>query len=772
MSEELSKKKRTRAGHRGSAKRIIFQAQETIESSEINISKLSQYFKTLKKVETLRNLEAEILEAMEDGDELITEIEQADLSREDVSSGHNLKAIRELHNHVESHVRSLQSPSSSFGAMLASVIMNKQPHELRLAVTCVKVRAPDKLAPVIETRILLDSDSQRSYISRQLSEALGLKEEQRETLLMKAFAADEGRLQVCSVVSLSVETKAGSDIMLSLLTIPTICGPITGQPITCAIDCFPHLTGLELADSGIKEGEESVYEKFLEDASFRGGRYCVRLPWKSPRIMLPDNLELSQRRLFNLLKRLQQSPHILTQYDEIIQDQLRPGIVDMRMLLSRMQEPLLHIPRCYFHNVEESYPCKLIGFCDASQRAYAAVVFMKTGAASCTSLACLLSNTMQALQPEQKFDKTSCYTDSKIVLYWIRGYDKSGSSLWRTDPELNTIPEACAMELKAGDRTSSMTVHSMVVEESSRIDSVIRVEDFSTLRQLLGVTACVQKFITLLKFKPLIGPPPPPLPDFRVQAAPPFSFIGVDHAGPLYLKNGGKVWICLFTCCLVRAVHLELAPDLTAGSFIRCLRRFSAGRGVPQKVVSDNSKTFRSANKVLKTLMDSPEVERHILDLRIQWTFILEKGGFYKRLIQSMKRCLRKAIGKARMDYDELVTVLVEVEATLNSRPISYLSSEDTGKPLTPSHHSWVVGCVACLVQWKMEYLTELREIHSSEKRVKDTVNRIHVGVMLFSSMIQSNLGHYEELARWINMNLTNLQLSLGDLSLPELPLK
>ena len=63
-----------------------------------------------------------------------------------------------------------------------------------------------------------------------------------------------------------------------------------------------------------------------------------------------------------------------------------------------------------------------------------------------------------------------------------------------------------------------------------------------------------------------------------------------------------------------------------------------------------------------------------------------------------MKRCLRKAIGKARMDYDELVTVLVEVEATLNSRPISYLSSEDR----KPSHHltcSWVVDCVACLAQ-------------------------------------------------------------------------
>ena len=60
------------------------------------------------------------------------------MNLEGVSSGHNLKAIRELHNHVDSHVRSLQSlevPSSSFGAMLASVIMNKQPHELHLAVS-------------------------------------------------------------------------------------------------------------------------------------------------------------------------------------------------------------------------------------------------------------------------------------------------------------------------------------------------------------------------------------------------------------------------------------------------------------------------------------------------------------------------------------------------------------------------------------------------------------------------------------------------------------
>ena len=160
----------------------------------------------------------------------------------------------------------------------------------------------------------------------------------------------------------------------------------------------------------------------------------------------------------------------------------------------------------------------------------------------------------------------------------------------------------------------------------------------------------------------------------------------MDYAGPLYLKGGEKVWISLFTCCAVRAVHLELVPDLTAISFVRCLKRFSARRGVPQIICSDNSKTFRSANKIISSILDRPETQQHCRDMRIQLKFILEKapwwGGFYERMIQSMMRCLRKTIGKARMVYDELHTVLVEVEAILNSRPISYLSSEDMEEPL------------------------------------------------------------------------------------------
>ena len=79
-------------------------------------------------------------------------------------------------------------------------------------------------------------------------------------------------------------------------------------------------------------------------------------------------------------------------------------------------------------------------------------------------------------------------------------------------------------------------------------------------------------------------PDSPPLPKSRVAEDPPFACTGVDFAGPLYVQNEdktsvemAKVWICLYTCGVTRAVHLELVGELTTGSF----KRFTARRGVP-----------------------------------------------------------------------------------------------------------------------------------------------------------------------------------------------
>ena len=96
------------------------------------------------------------------------------------------------------------------------------------------------------------------------------------------------------------------------------------------------------------------------------------------------------------------------------------------------------------------------------------------------------------------------------------------------------------------------------------------------------------------------------LPEFRVRQSLPFSKVGVDFAGPLYIKEGKetkKVYITLWTCCVTRAVHLDLVRSLTTAHFMRCLNRFTSRRGRPTLIVSDNAKTFKAAAKLVRNMM-------------------------------------------------------------------------------------------------------------------------------------------------------------------------
>ena len=181
------------------------------------------------------------------------------------------------------------------------------------------------------------------------------------------------------------------------------------------------------------------------------------------------------------------------------------------------------------------------------------------------------------------------------------------------------------------------------------------------------------------------------MPLFRVEECPPFSYIGVDYAGPLYIKEAGvKIWISLFACCVSRALHLELVPDMSTEAFLRCFKRFAARRGTPLKIVSDNSKTFKSANRELNRIQNDPVFKNFFAQLRTEWCFNVEKapwwGGFFERLVRSVKNCIKKVVGNARLTFDELSTVVIEVEATLNSRPLTYVAADEFEEPLTPMH--------------------------------------------------------------------------------------
>ena len=192
----------------------------------------------------------------------------------------------------------------------------------------------------------------------------------------------------------------------------------------------------------------------------------------------------------------------------------------------------------------------------------------------------------------------------------------------------------------------------------------------------------------------------PNLPHFRVDQDPPFTHVGIDFAGPLIVKgeshvqNKGEIkcYVCLFTCASTRAVHLELVEDLTVESFIRAFRRFCARRGLPATILSDNAKTFKAASKEVKSLLRTPRLKEYFAIEGVQWKFIVElapfQGGFWERLIRSVKRCLIKTIDRAMLNYSELHTILVEIEGVVNARPLTYVYDDNEGVsyPLTPSH--------------------------------------------------------------------------------------
>ncbi|XP_028404076.1 uncharacterized protein LOC114526748 [Dendronephthya gigantea] len=174
----------------------------------------------------------------------------------------------------------------------------------------------------------------------------------------------------------------------------------------------------------------------------------------------------------------------------------------------------------------------------------------------------------------------------------------------------------------------------------------------------------------------------------------------MDFAGPLYLttteedvteRKLHKAYICLYMCASTRALHLELVPNLSVSTFLQPFRRFTTRRGLPTKLLSENAKSFKAASKEVNGIVRSAEVQRYFANKGITWDFIVEKApwqrGFWERMVKCVKRCLKKVIGHASLSFEEMSTLLIEVEATLNNRPITNVYNEEEGVSylLTPA---------------------------------------------------------------------------------------
>ena len=182
-------------------------------------------------------------------------------------------------------------------------------------------------------------------------------------------------------------------------------------------------------------------------------------------------------------------------------------------------------------------------------------------------------------------------------------------------------------------------------------------------------------------------PPMPPLPKNRVIFDPAFTHIGIDYTGPIFVKNVFiekdnslyKVWIALITCSSSRAIYLDVSSDYSAPECVNVLQRFYNRRGVPRDIQSDNGTNFTSA-----------EVQDFVANRNSNWSFNTPSapwtGGFFERLIKSTKRVLYKLLGKRKVKYDELLTLLSQIENIINNRPLTYQYEESDDTTITPNH--------------------------------------------------------------------------------------
>ena len=194
------------------------------------------------------------------------------------------------------------------------------------------------------------------------------------------------------------------------------------------------------------------------------------------------------------------------------------------------------------------------------------------------------------------------------------------------------------------------------------------------------------------------------LPECRVsRQVKPFVQVGTDLAGPFILKtnrNRGaktyKAYLVIFICMATKALSLEIVSDLSTITFIAALKRFFAVRGYCADIFCDNGTNFVGASKEIRDLynafiseVDLNNIQAWCTDKQIKFHFIPPAapsfGGLWEAAVKSCKFHIKRVLGETRLTYEEFLTLIKQIEALLNSRPIGDLSL-DSYDPLTPGH--------------------------------------------------------------------------------------
>ncbi|XP_055958534.1 uncharacterized protein LOC130013669 [Patella vulgata] len=190
------------------------------------------------------------------------------------------------------------------------------------------------------------------------------------------------------------------------------------------------------------------------------------------------------------------------------------------------------------------------------------------------------------------------------------------------------------------------------------------------------------------------------LPEDRLEPSPPFNYCSIDFFGPFVVKDRRsalKRYGVLFTCNVSRAIHLEIANDMSADSFINAYRRFVGRRGPIRQLQSDQGSNFVGARTELKIAlqeMNQEKIRQELLkdgcdwyEIRMNVPYSSHMGGVWERQIRTVRSILSALMDQhsSQLDDECLRMFMVEAESIVNNRPFTTIST-DPDQPITPNH--------------------------------------------------------------------------------------
>ena len=188
-------------------------------------------------------------------------------------------------------------------------------------------------------------------------------------------------------------------------------------------------------------------------------------------------------------------------------------------------------------------------------------------------------------------------------------------------------------------------------------------------------------------------PKPSDLTGDRVNFQSPFDITGIDFTGHVNVKFDDtvtKMYLLVFTCMQIRAIHIELVPNMSSLSVLLAFIIFCNFYRLPSTVYSDNANSFFNSLKMLnKSNLDDEwvnfllknKIKHKTIPLYSAWV-----GSTWERQMRTIKSCLYKTIGKKHLEFYQLKSLLSDICNTINSRPLTYRDDDVSFHALTPNN--------------------------------------------------------------------------------------